>query len=84
MRNWQLNLVLRTTPPTRKEKKRRTTSTTDQDCGYINHGNKRGVGYLMEITVDCKNGILTGVDVLLGESKRRPAYFTAPGTSASE
>lgn len=50
-------------PPTRKVTKCHTTSTTDRDCGYINHGNKRGVGYLMEITVDCKHGILTGVDV---------------------
>lgn len=33
------------------------------DSGYINHGSKRGIGYLMEATVDCKHGILTGVDV---------------------
>lgn len=49
-------------PPTRIAKKRRTTSQTDPDSGYINHG-KRGIGYLMEATVDCKHGILTGVDV---------------------
>ena len=50
-------------PPVHMESKRHTTSTTDPDCGYINHGDKRGVGYLMEATVDCKHGILTGVDV---------------------
>ena len=32
--------------------------------GYINHGSKRGIGYLMEATVDCKHGILTGVDAV--------------------
>ena len=50
-------------PPAKTVKKRRTTSATDPDCGYINQGNKRGVGYLLEATVDCKHGILTGVDV---------------------
>lgn len=49
-------------PPAKTVKKRRTTSQTDPDSGYINHGSKRGVGYLMEATVDCKHGILTGVD----------------------
>lgn len=34
--------------------KKITTSTTDPECGYIHHGSKRGVGYLMEATVDCK------------------------------
>lgn len=50
-------------PPTRIAKKRRTTSQTDPDSGYINHDNKRGIGYLMEATVDCKHGILTSADV---------------------
>ena len=31
-------------PPVRIIKKKRTTSSTDTDCGYIHHGNKRGVG----------------------------------------
>ena len=56
-------------PPTRIAKKRRTTSKTDPDSGYINHGSKRGVGYLMEATVDCKHGILTGVDVYPANEK---------------
>ena len=43
--------------------KKITTSTTDPECGYIHHGSKRGVGYLVEATVDCKHGIVTGVDV---------------------
>ena len=37
--------------------------------GYINHGSKRGLGYLMEATVDCKHGILTGVDVYSANEK---------------
>lgn len=56
-------------PPARIARKRRTTSQTDPDCGYINHGNKRGIGYLMEATVDCKHGILTGVDVYPANEK---------------
>ena len=56
-------------PPMRTTKKRRTTSQTDPDSGYINHGSKRGVGYLMEATVDCKHGILTGVDVYPANEK---------------
>ena len=45
-------------PPTRMVTKKITTSTTDSECGYIHHGSKRGVGYLMEATVDCKHGLL--------------------------
>ena len=56
-------------PPTRIARKRRTTSHTDPDSGYINHGSKRGIGYLMEATVDCKYGILTGVDVYPANEK---------------
>ena len=56
-------------PPAKTVKKRRTTSQTDPDSGYINHGSKRGVGYLMEATVDCKHGILTGVDVYPANQK---------------
>ena len=44
-------------------KKRRTTSKTDPDSGCINHGKKSGIGYLIEATVDCKHGIITGIDV---------------------
>lgn len=56
-------------PPTRVVQKHRTTSRTDPDSGYINHGNKRGIGYLMEATVDCKHGIMTGVDVYPANEK---------------
>lgn len=48
-------------PPTRTVTKKITTSTTDSECVYIHHGSKRGVEYLMEATVDCKQGIITGV-----------------------
>ena len=40
-----------------------------QTSGCINHGSKRGIGYLMEATVDCKHGILTGVDVYSANEK---------------
>ena len=56
-------------PPTKIVRKCRTTSQTDPDSGYINHGSKRGIGYLMEATVDCKYGILTGVDVYSANEK---------------
>ena len=49
--------------------KKITTSTTDPECGYIHHGSKRGVGYLVEATVDCKHGIVTGVDVFPANEK---------------
>ncbi len=41
-------------PPARTVTKKITTSTTEPECGYIHHGSKRGVGYLIEATVDCK------------------------------
>ena len=56
-------------PPTKIVRKCRTTSQTDPDSGYINHGSKRGIGYLMEATVDCKHGVLTGVDVYSANEK---------------
>ena len=56
-------------PPTSMVTKKITTSTTDSECGYIHHGSKRGVGYLMEATVDCKHGIVTAVDVFPANEK---------------
>jgi len=56
-------------PPVREVNEKRTTSTTDQQAGYIHHGKKRGVGYLLQSTVDCKHGILTGVDVYPANEK---------------
>ena len=37
--------------------------------GYIDHSSKRGIRYLMETTVDCKHGILTGVGVYSANEK---------------
>ena len=37
-------------------------SHTDLDCGYIHQDRKKGLGYLTEMTVDTKHGIITGVD----------------------
>ena len=56
-------------PPDRTVVETRTTSITDPDTGYINHGSKRGIGYLLQATVDCKHGIITGVDVLPANEK---------------
>lgn len=50
-------------------KKRHMASAADPDCDAINHGNKRGIGYLMETTVDCTNSILTGADVFSANEK---------------
>lgn len=36
-------------------------SITDTDCGYITQPNKKGLGYLAEMSVDVGNGIITGV-----------------------
>lgn len=70
----QLNAKLAEQPgfkklPVRKETRRYMISTTDGDSGYIHHGDKRGVGYLMEATVDCKCGILTDIDVCSANQK---------------
>ena len=56
-------------PPAKMVKKYRTTSKTDPDSGCINHGKKSGIGYLMEMTVDRKYGIITGVDVYPANEK---------------
>jgi hypothetical protein len=37
-------------------------SASDPDCGYINHEDKQGMGYVSEMTVDTKHGIILGVD----------------------
>lgn len=42
--------------------KTRLKSSTDPDCGYIHHDQKKGLGYLAEISVDAESGIITGVD----------------------
>lgn len=47
---------------TKEISKRRLKSSTDPDCGYINQKNKKGLGYLTEMTVDTDYGIITGVD----------------------
>lgn len=56
-------------PPEKTMAQKRTTSTTDPECGYIDHGTKRGVGYLTEMTVECKHGIVTGVDTFPANEK---------------
>ena len=49
-------------PKPREIQKRTLKSQTDRDCGYINQKNKKGLGYLTEMTVDTSHGIITGVD----------------------
>ena len=52
-----------------QKKQRSVRSKTDRDCRYINHGKKKGLGYLLEASVDCQHGIVTGVDVFPGNRK---------------
>ncbi|MEQ8199786.1 MAG: IS1182 family transposase [Syntrophomonadaceae bacterium] len=47
----------------------RATSKTDPDCGFMHKGKKSGMGYLVETTVDCSHGIITGVDVYPANQK---------------
>lgn len=47
----------------------RQKSTTDPDAGCICHGDKVGLGYLMQTSVDSKHGIITGVDVFPANQK---------------
>lgn len=47
----------------------RLTSKTDPDCGFMHKGKKNGMGYLVETTVDCGHGIITGVDVYPANQK---------------
>ena len=56
-------------PPMRKIVKKRTTSTTDTESGYIHHGTKRGIGYFLEATIDCKHGIVTDINAYLANEK---------------
>lgn len=46
-------------------------STTDDDCRCINHRDKKGIGYLMEATVDCNCGTIMGVDTFPANQKER-------------
>lgn len=56
-------------PPMKTIIKKRTTSTTDSESGYIHHGSKRGIGCLLEATVDCKSGIVTEVNTYPANEK---------------
>ncbi len=63
-------------PPTTKEVlKRRLKSSTDPDCGYINQRNKKGFGYLAEMTVDTDHGIITGVDCYSANHRESDILF---------
>jgi hypothetical protein len=46
--------------PVEVVEKKELKSGTDTDCGYIHQGRKQGLGYRAEMTVDTKNGIITG------------------------
>jgi hypothetical protein len=51
------------------EEKTSLKSVTDPDCGYIDQERKKGMGYMSEMTVDTKNGIILGVDCFSGERR---------------
>lgn len=64
-------------PPVIKEVvKRSLKSSTDPDCGYINQKNKKGVGYLTEMTVDTGHGINTGIDCYPANHRERDIILT--------
>ena len=45
------------------------TSRTDPEARWLTHGNKVGLGYLMQTSTDCSTGIITEVDVYPGNQK---------------
>jgi len=49
-------------PISSKIEKTVVKSRTDSECGYIHQERKKGLGYLTEMTIDTKYGIITGVD----------------------
>jgi len=49
-------------PTPTPEKKTIVKSITDTECGYISQENKKGLGYLTEMTVETGSGIVLGVD----------------------
>ena len=49
-------------PESVETEKKSLKSHTDPECGYIHQARKKGLGYLTEMTVDTKHGIITGVD----------------------
>ena len=51
-----------TKPENEELQKECLKSHTDPECGYIHQARKKGLGYLTEMTVDTKHGIITGVD----------------------
>ena len=49
-------------PESVETEKKYLKNHTDPECGYIHQARKKGLGYLTEMTVDTKHGIITGVD----------------------
>lgn len=70
-------------------KKECLKSSTDPDCGYIHQKSKKGLGYLTEMTVYTKHGIITGVDcypasrresdIILEHLKKQPCNYKEIG-----
>ena len=67
-------------PPTSMVTKRSQPAQQILSVPISTMGSKRGVGYLMEATVDCKHGIITGVDVFPANEKKA-SWFAASGTA---
>lgn len=49
-------------PESVETEKKCLKSHTDPECGYIHQARKKGLGYLTEMTVDTKHGMITGAD----------------------
>lgn len=47
-------------PENVKKEKESLKSRTDPECGYIHQARKKWLGYLTEMTVDTRHGIITG------------------------
>lgn len=72
-----------------KKEKEALKSRTDPECGYIHQARKKGLGYLTEMTVDTKHGIITGVncypanqresDIILEHLKGQPCKYQEIG-----
>ena len=52
-----------------EETKTGKISRTDPEARWITHGNKVGLGYLMQTSTDCSTGIITGVDIYPANQK---------------
>lgn len=56
-------------PEKEETEKESLKSHIDPKCGYIHQARKKGLGYLIEMTVDTSHEIITGVDCYLSNQR---------------